>query len=168
MLEPIEGAMAAGKWNEAAEMCSELIAEHPTTAKLYAYLGWCNAQRGRPLESIEPLRKAVILEPHFWQASFQLAQILDRLGRYAEALQHARDALKDRPGHAPIEGLIRGLERQVPEAITDSWQISTKPMFYTVEITHQEPPVREKAPVEEDRPTGPMSPHFSPKPGPAT
>jgi tetratricopeptide (TPR) repeat protein len=166
MLEPIEGAMAAGKWNEAADMCIGLIAEHPTTAKLYAYLGWCYAQLGRPVDSVEPLRKAVILEPHFWQASFQLAQLLDKMGRYAEALQHARDALKDKPGFTPIESLIRGLERQVPDKITDAWQVSAKPLFYTVQITHHEEPVQEKPePEETSRPMGPMSPQLSPKPG---
>jgi tetratricopeptide (TPR) repeat protein len=166
MLEPIEGAMAAGKWNEAAAMCNALIAEHPTTAKLYAYLGWSYAQMGRPSDSIEPLRKAVILEPHFWQASLQLAQLLDRLGRYAEALQHARDALKDKPGNASIEALIRGLERQVPESITDSWQVSSKPLFYTVQITHHEEPAAPKPEPDEERTASPLSPQLSPKPGP--
>jgi len=129
--------MAAGEWYEAAEHCKALIAEHPTAARAYAYLGWCHAQTGQPVESVEPLRKAIILKPHFWQASFQLAQILDRMGRYDEALQHAREALRDKPGFEPIEALIRGLERQVPEELTDAWQLSVRPMFHTVQLAER-------------------------------
>lgn len=166
MLEAIERAIGSGQWNEAAELCRQSLADHPTSAKLYAYLGWSYAQLGRPADSVEPLRKAIILEPHFWQASYQLAQLLDRMGRYREALQHARDAIREKPGHPGIEGLIRGLERQVPDEITDAWQLSVKPMFYTVEITHHEPPTPEK-PKEEHPPTS-RPPRLLPKPGPVT
>ena len=133
--------MAAGNWTQAADEAKAIIAEHPTSAKAWAYLGWSFEKLGRHAESVEPLRKAIILEPHFWQASYQLAQILDRLGRYPEALQHAREALRDKPGCDQIEGLIRGLERQVPEELTDAWQLSTKPIFHTVMMgVHDDPP----------------------------
>lgn len=137
MLEPIETALNAGKWSEALALCEEFLAEHPTVARLNAYHGWSLIQLGRLPEAVEPLRKAVTLEPHFWQASFRLAQLLDRMGRYAEALQHAKHALKEKPGHRSIEGLVRGLERQVPEDVTDAWQVSTKPMFHTVSMPQQ-------------------------------
>lgn len=132
--------MAAGNWTQAAEEAKAIIAEHPTSAKAWAYLGWSFEKLGQHSDSVEPLRKAIILEPHFWQASFQLAQILDRMGRYKEALQHAREALRDKPGCDQIEGLIRGLERQVPEELTDAWQLSTKPIFHTVMMgVHDDP-----------------------------
>jgi tetratricopeptide (TPR) repeat protein len=137
MLDAIEGAMAAQNWTLAADLCRQQIADHPTSAKLYAYLGWCEIQLNRPAAAVQPLRTAVILEPHYWQASLQLAQLLDRLGRYAEALQAANDALREKPGHPQIVALVRGLERQVPEEITDAWQVSTKPIFYTIELTQR-------------------------------
>ena len=143
--------MAAGNWTQAADEAKAVIAEHPTSAKAWAYLGWALARLGRPSESVEPLRKAIILEPHFWQASFQLAQILDRLGRYPEALQHAREALRDKPGHDPIEGLIRGLERQVPDELTDAWQLSVMPMFHTVVMgVHDDPETKHEREEESE------------------
>lgn len=148
--------MAAGNWVQAAEEAKAILAEHPTSAKAWAYLGWAYENLGRHAEAIEPLRKAIILEPHFWQASFQVAQILDRLGRYPEALQHAREALRDKPGHDPIEALIRGLERQVPEELTDAWQLSVKPICHTVIMgvsDDPEPPKEETAEAESNAPT---------------
>ena len=137
--------MTAGNWIQAVDEATAVLANHPTSAKAWAYLGWSYAQLGQLEESIEPLRKAIVLEPHFWQASFQVAQILDRLGRYPEALQHAREALRDKPGHDPIESLIRGLERQVPEELTDAWQLSSKPIYHTVLMGVNDDP----EPVEE-------------------
>ncbi|HRK20630.1 MAG TPA: tetratricopeptide repeat protein [Fimbriimonadaceae bacterium] len=171
MFEPIERDMAAGNWKSALELSEAAVAEHPTSPKAQAYLAWCLVQLDRGSEAVEPLRKAVTLDPHFWQANHQLAQLLDRLGRYAEALEHAKEALKERPGDPKILGLIRGLERQVPEEITDSWQLSTKPMFYTVEFTQNGDPVqtqqRESVEVRPPSGKGPK-PNFVPKTDPAT
>lgn len=150
MFEPIEREMAAGNWIAAAELSEAMVTDHPTSAKAQAYFAWCLVQLDRGSEAVAPLKKAVTLDPHFWQANHQLAQLLDRLGRYAEALDHAKEALKERPGDPKILGLIRGLERQVPEAITDSWQISTKPMFYTVEFTQNGDPVPTPKPEADD------------------
>lgn len=170
MLEAIEREMAAGRWQDAAELSQAIIADHPTCAKAHAYHAWCLVQLNRLAEAVDPLKKAVLLDPHFWQANQQLAQLLDRLGRYAEALEHAREALKERPGDSRLMGLVRGLERQVPEAITDAWQISAKPMFYTVEFTENGNPVpKPKEPVSDDEP-GPakmLRPGFLPKTDPA-
>lgn len=158
MLEPIEREMAAGQWEAAAELSRAIIADHPTCAKAYAYYAWSLVQIGRLKEAVDPLMKAVTLEPHFWQANQQLAQLLDRLGRYSEALHHAKQALRERPGDPKILSLVRGLERQVPEEVTDSWQISAKPMFYTVEFTQNGDPVpstRTEDPVEPKPPKPP-------------
>jgi len=157
--------MSAGNWTQAADEARAVIAEHPTSAKAWAYLGWALENLGRSVEAVEPLRKAIILEPHFWQASFQVAQILDRLGRYPEALQHAREALRDKPGHDPIEGLIRGLERQVPEEITDAWQLSVKPVFHTVVMGIDDDPEVAPEVTEEKNPEAlPYTTKLSPKP----
>lgn len=167
MFEAIETAMAAGRWTEAADLCRQMIAEHPTAAKLYAYLGWCEVQLDRPSAAIQPLRTAVILEPHYWQASFQLAQVLDRVGRYEEALQAAHDALRDKPGHPPIVSLIRGLERQVPEKITDAWQVSSKPIFYTIELTQRQEETAEAEGSEAEEPRQARVINLFPKADPA-
>jgi len=169
MLEPIEREMAAGNWQAALELSQTAIAEHPTSAKAHAYHAWNLIQLDRQSEAVVPLKTAVELEPHFWQANHQLAQLLDRLGRYSEALEHAREALKERPGDDGIQGLIRGLERQVPEEITDSWQISAKPMFYTVEFTQNGDPVPSTPSnkSEEKPPNRPSRPTFLPKTDPA-
>jgi tetratricopeptide (TPR) repeat protein len=167
MLESIEQAMAEGRWAEAVELSEAAVVAHPTSARAYAYLGWSRVQAGKPHAAVEPLRIAVILEPHFWQASLQLAQLLDRLGRYKEALQYAQDALKEKPGNAQIEGLIRGLERQVPEEITDSWQISTKPMFYTITMAEHDESELAKETTESKEPIARSSPKLKVKPDPA-
>lgn len=170
MLEPIEREMAAGNWQAAVELSQAAIADHPTCAKAHAYHAWNLIQLDRESEAVAPLKTAVELEPRFWQASQQLAQLLDRLGRYAEALEHAREALRERPSDDGIIGLVRGLERQVPEEITDSWQISSKPMFYTVEFTQNGDPIpsTQTNRTEEKPPSNRASrPAFMPKTDPA-
>ncbi len=167
MLDAIERAIAAGEWSTAADLCRQQIAEHPTTAKLYAYLGWCEVQLNRPSAAVQPLRTAVILEPHYWQASFQLAQLLDRMGRYPEALQAANDALREKPGHPQIVALVRGLERQVPEKITDSWQISSKPMFYTIELAQRDEAPEAEPEMETEEAPPALVVRLFPKTGPA-
>jgi tetratricopeptide (TPR) repeat protein len=137
LLLPIEVEMKAGNWKRAHKLCASMVAEHPTSARAQAYLGWTLIQLGQFEAAVEPLERATALSPDFWQASLVHARNLDRLGRYADALRHARAALTQKPGNSHIEGLVRGLQRQVPEEITDAWQISAKPMFHAVSMPNE-------------------------------
>ncbi|MBI1756684.1 MAG: tetratricopeptide repeat protein [Fimbriimonas ginsengisoli] len=126
MVEEVERLMAQNDW-EAAECRSRvLMVEHPTNARLRGYLGLCLYRKQAFEEASEHFRKAILLQPTFWEASLKLAQCLDRLMRYEEALEAAREAHLVHPGDPTLNVLIHGLERQVEDKGVGAWQRTTR------------------------------------------
>ncbi|BBO24544.1 MAG: tetratricopeptide repeat protein [Fimbriimonadaceae bacterium] len=138
MIEHVERLIRAGKWEDALAEAKELVAKYPTHAAANAVLGTCHCHLGDETQGAEQFRKALELDPHFWQAAFSLARCLDRLGRYEEALEAARAALKEKPSSVRIGRFVKAMERLTPEKITDSWQLSTKPIYWNIEVTSDE------------------------------
>lgn len=118
MTQEIEQMMGRGEWETAQTRCSELIASHPTNARLHGYLGLCLFRLQQYEEATRSFRLALTLDEKFWEAALKLAQCFDRMMKYPEALEAARVAHRLRPSDPTINVLINGLERQASDPIT--------------------------------------------------
>ncbi len=58
---------------------------YPTPEKVYLNLGLLYKSQGRDAESISALRKSVGIDPTYYKAHYQLASMLERLGKILEA-----------------------------------------------------------------------------------
>src|SRR5207237_5921316 len=105
MTEEIEQLMGQGNWEGAAKRCDELITEHPTNARLYGYRGLCLYRKQAFEDAAGAFQKALLLDEKFWEAALKLAQCLDRLMKYPEALTAARVAHKLRPSDPTVNVL---------------------------------------------------------------
>ena len=122
MTEEVEQMMGRGDWDGALASCQQLVVDHPSSAKLHGYLGLCFYRRASYGDAAACFRKALLLDEKFWEAALKLAQCLDRMMQYEEALDAARVAHKLRPSDPTINVLVNGLERQTTEKTTDGWQ----------------------------------------------
>src|SRR5687768_15131916 len=93
----VERLLQERKWGEAVVEGRRLVDEHPINARLHALLGLALYRQDDFTGAVEELEKAVILDPFLWEANLKLAQALDRLRRYPEALDAARAGLKVQP-----------------------------------------------------------------------
>lgn len=125
MTQEVEQLMARGNWEGAFAACQSLAVEHPSSAKVQGYLGLCLYRQQNFEAAAACFRKALLLDEKFWEAALKLAQCLDRLMQYEEALEAAKAAHKLRPSDPTINVLVNGLERQVCEKPVDGWQKST-------------------------------------------
>ena len=60
---------------------------YPTPEKVHLNLGLLYAAQGRDRESVESLRRSVGIDPQYFKAHYQLAAMLERLGKLVEAAQ---------------------------------------------------------------------------------
>ena len=83
----------------------------PGNPVVLANLGIVLSDGGRPADAIEPLQRALSIDPDLHQARFNLAIALARVGRRAEAATSAEELLRRLPPDAPqrseVERLIR-------------------------------------------------------------
>lgn len=68
---------------------------YPTPELVYLNLGLAYGSQGRDEEAISVLRSAVELSPKFYKAHFELASLLDRVGRIDEAASEYEVASPD-------------------------------------------------------------------------
>jgi len=95
-------AFVARQTDEALRRYFAAAHRNPNFAPAYGYAGWAQAHDGRSEAAIENLVKAIRLSPRdpfnvFYAAGFAAAYYT--AGRYAEAIEWARQALMLRPGH---------------------------------------------------------------------
>jgi tetratricopeptide (TPR) repeat protein len=152
LLEAVERAVREGNWKLAFELSKELVVKYPINAKARAYLGLAHMNLADFESAALELKKAVALDPHFWQAELVLAQCLDSMGKYAEALDVALSTLKERPSDPKVQALVRGLERHVDRPSVDGWERSQRLTHYNINITHQEAEPGKEEPAEETEP----------------
>jgi Tfp pilus assembly protein PilF len=76
-----------GREAEAEEQFKKALRDpaYPTPEKVYLNLGLLYRDQGKDEEAVQQFRTAVEINPKFYQAHFELASTLDRLGRLAEA-----------------------------------------------------------------------------------
>jgi TolB-like protein/Tfp pilus assembly protein PilF len=95
-------AFSARRTDEAVAHFFDATSLNPNFAAAYGYAGWVQAHDGRSEEAIKNLQTAIRLSPRdpfnvFYLAGFAAAHYL--AGRYTEAAEYARQALRLRPSH---------------------------------------------------------------------
>ena len=135
MVDEIRTLMQQGKWEDARAACEQLIFEHPTYAPAHAHLGICNFHANQFTDAAKNFERATMLDPHYWEAGIKHAQCLDRLQKYDEAYTVATHWQVIRPSDPTLAQMIKGLTYHLSAKITDSWQISSKPMHHNVTLS---------------------------------
>jgi chemotaxis protein methyltransferase CheR len=93
--EALQRAVAAldeGRYDVADEQARQAIRLDPLVAEAYAVAGRAAVAVGNDVAALEPLRKAVFLEPGCAEAHFTLAGVLQRTGQAAAAAASYRAA----------------------------------------------------------------------------
>lgn len=96
-LAAAHAALARGDYRGAAELSQLTIAAGPLLAEAYVALGHARSTLGLDAEAVEPLRKAVYLDPAAGHAHFLLAGALSRLGQHGPAAVSYRAAALSLP-----------------------------------------------------------------------
>jgi tetratricopeptide (TPR) repeat protein len=138
MTREVEILMQQGKWAEAVTACQALIQQQPVVPKLHGLLGFCYMKLNNFIAAEAAFRKAVTLEPNYWEAGIKLAQCLDRMLKYKEALQVAEFYLPMRPNDPALLALVNGLRRQAGAVEEESWQKNVKKgTFHNVTLSQE-------------------------------
>ncbi len=115
-------AMQKGDWDGAITACQKALLAQPTNAKWHGYLGLCHFKKNQFDKAVDPLRRAILLDPEFVDAGTKLAQAFDRLGRYVEAHQTAEEFLRLKPSDRTLQGLVYQLQDHRDKAQTADWE----------------------------------------------
>ena len=88
-----------GNNDQAIEAFQKALADraYPTPEKVYLNLGIVYSSQGRAQEAVDAFRKAVEIDPKYYDAHYELASVLDRTNRLEEA---AREYEVARPGYS--------------------------------------------------------------------
>jgi arylsulfatase A-like enzyme/Tfp pilus assembly protein PilF len=93
------GAIAAQKYEEARELCSQLLAERDDIPFLHNLAGTAAAATGRLQEAIDHYRDYLQLRPQDHEALNNLASVLSRQGNLEEAIRQWQEALRLKPDY---------------------------------------------------------------------
>jgi chemotaxis protein methyltransferase CheR len=118
--DPVGAAQAAfdsGAYDEAARLAGVLLETDPVNAQAYLILGHARLNKGEPATAVEPLQRAVFLDPLAGHAHFLLAVALSAAGRSVQAAPAYRAAANTLPG-VPEETVRRLLDgRRLQELV---------------------------------------------------
>lgn len=128
MYQEIETAMRRGHWSEGARLCREMLINRPTDAKVHAYEGMC-LFRLADFAAAEPcFARATALDPRFGEAGVKRCQCLDRMHRYDEALELAREWHVQRPNDPALNAIIDAHQYRANPRRTEGWEVSAQSM----------------------------------------
>jgi type IV pilus assembly protein PilF len=110
-----------GRKDEAEKEFHLAIADpgYATPEKAYLNLGVLYASEGRDEEALRSMRRAVEINPKYFQAHFQLASLLDRMGKLEEAAREYEVAAPEYRGSGDFQyrlGLAYFRLRNYPKA----------------------------------------------------
>ena len=136
MTEEYDLMIQRGQWAELFNKCVEDCNELPTNPRPHAYMGFCYMQARQMDRAVICLQKAVRLDPNYFDAQFRLAQCLDRMQRFDEALEPAQEAVRLRPSDPTAQVLLRGIQRYANDKMVDGWKKSEGPMFHNITLSN--------------------------------
>jgi tetratricopeptide (TPR) repeat protein len=101
-----------GRQEKAADILTQLAAQHPREGAVWTDRGMLALQMGQPAQAEEFLRRAVRLQPFDYSATYSLGQCLEQRGQAAEARTWRTRAEQLQRDRTRLEEVIRGLVRQ--------------------------------------------------------
>jgi chemotaxis protein methyltransferase CheR len=107
-LDAVRSAIAAGQYDEAADIAAEVVAATPLWAQAHYLQGVALTNLGRDADALVVLRKTVYLDPEHGYAHFLLGGALDRLGEPVAASRSYR-AAANTLGRRPMDGVASEL-----------------------------------------------------------
>jgi tetratricopeptide (TPR) repeat protein len=122
MLSEIENLMRAGDWEAAIAATKKALVSQPTNGLLHAYEGMAYYRLGRYQEAEPAFKRAHTLDPRLSEAAVKQAQCLEKLRRYKEALDVAKDWLPKRPNDVALLALHDHLKNIHASEEHDGWE----------------------------------------------
>lgn len=101
--------VSAKRFDAAERALRDANAAEPNNPVVLANLGIVRSDSGKPAAGIDPLQRAIALDPDFDQARFNLAIAFARAGRRSEAADEAEELLRRLPADAPQRAEVRRL-----------------------------------------------------------
>ncbi|HWV98421.1 MAG TPA: tetratricopeptide repeat protein [Candidatus Acidoferrum sp.] len=104
----------------ATEQLEAILRDDPTNPQVYYYLGRIAYENQKPSDAVEYLRKAMLLNPDFREASFYLAAAQLAANQTSDALATLEKARQKFPGNFDLElwtGLAYSQQKAYPEAL---------------------------------------------------
>src|SRR5262245_1174804 len=129
-----EKALAAGRYDEAAQAYEKLRELAPNTAEIHGRLGLIYFQQGKFEQAVPSLRQAIKLKPALPNTDLLLAMALSELGQYREALPALEKGFK----RATDPALKRASGLQLQRAYTGLQQ-DDKAVEVALELTRSYP-----------------------------
>jgi chemotaxis protein methyltransferase CheR len=96
-LAAARAALAAGDYGKATRVAEAATAADPLKPEGYVVLGYARSTLGQDAQALDPLRKAVYLDPAAGHAHFLLAGALSRVGQHGPAAVSYRAAARALP-----------------------------------------------------------------------
>jgi Flp pilus assembly protein TadD len=96
-LAAARAALAAGDYGQAARVAEAATQADPLNPEAYVVLGQARSTLGQDMQAVDPLRKAVYLDPAAGHAHFLLAGALSRVGQHGLAAVSYRAAARALP-----------------------------------------------------------------------
>ena len=116
-VEAVQAAFDSGAYVQAAQLANEVLAIDAVSSAAYLLLGHARLNQGDNAGAVEPLQRAVFLDPLAGHAHFLLAVALSSVGRRKQAAPAYRAAATTLPG-VPQETVRRMLDgRRVQELV---------------------------------------------------
>jgi chemotaxis protein methyltransferase CheR len=110
-------AFDAGDYGRAAAIAEQALAADPVSSAAYLLVGHARLNQGEPERAVEPLQRAVFLDPMAGHGHFLLAVALSSVGRQRQAAPAYRAAANTLPG-VPAETVRRMLDgRRLQELV---------------------------------------------------
>jgi arylsulfatase A-like enzyme/Tfp pilus assembly protein PilF len=85
------------KYDEAEELCRELLRQRPGFSSAYSYLGEIAVERGDTVKAVDYFRQALGLDNERSDVHQKLGEALTSLGNLDEAMKHLQEAVRLRP-----------------------------------------------------------------------
>jgi len=117
MIDSAQAAFDTGAYALAAQLATDTLALDPVSSAAYLLLGHARLNQGDNSGAVEPLQRAVYLDPSAGHAHFLLAVALSAMGRSKQAAPAYRAAATTLPG-VPAETVRRMLDgRRLAELV---------------------------------------------------
>jgi chemotaxis protein methyltransferase CheR len=116
-IDAAQAAFDTGAYSQAAALACDVLAVDPVSSAAYLLLGHARLNQGDNPGAVEPLQRAVFLDPLAGHAHFLLAVALSAAGRHKQAAPAYRAAASTLPG-VPPETVRRMLDgRRLAELV---------------------------------------------------